>query len=292
MKRLAVVLFLFSALFCGSRLLSYQWPVRNIVLTATFGESRWTHFHDGVDLGGGEQDIFPIDEGEVLFRFEEKHKPGAIPSGLGSFIVLEHNQRIRSLYAHLKADTMITSSDRVSKEDVIGTVGETGGSYGKHLHLSVIDSDYKQIINPLVVMPSLIDSQRPRIENLYFLEEGELIPLEQGMSFQGGERSIYLEGHDISQDVSYFQPIAPYGIFLYVNGRELVSFTFEGIRRGSESNVLVRSDDISFEELYYDDWIFNLGNVHFLPGEALIEVIVTDLAGNEAIKSITVQVLP
>ena len=38
--------------------IEYKWPVRNISLTATFGEDRWGHFHSGIDLGGGEQEIY------------------------------------------------------------------------------------------------------------------------------------------------------------------------------------------------------------------------------------------
>ena len=57
--------------------------------------------------------------------------------GFGNYVVLQHPNGIKSLYAHMsKLNT--TPGVKVSQGDVIGYVGSTGRSTGPHLHFEVI----------------------------------------------------------------------------------------------------------------------------------------------------------
>ncbi|MBN2509659.1 MAG: M23 family metallopeptidase [Spirochaetales bacterium] len=285
--------FCLLAFVCGAGFVfAYQWPVKNIVLTGTFGESRWTHFHNGIDLGGGEQDVYPIEDGEVIFRFEEHQDHDGLPSGLGSFMVIEHRQRIRSLYAHLKPGSMNSTDRSLSTDKVLGRIGESGGSYGKHLHLTVTDEDSDQIINPLVVLPARIDSIKPKIIGLYTKKGAALSKVSSPMSISSGTYELLVSVQDPSGDVGYYMPMAPYRILFFMNGQEMTSYTFENIRRKDGRSVLYKSDDISFSEMYFDEWMIRLGDVHFLPGDTVLEVVVTDKADNETIRSFKLQVGP
>jgi len=113
---------------------AFQWPVEKPVLTATFCENRSNHFHGGIDLGGGELEVYPIEDGEIIFYFEEGDSICGIPTGLGNFLVVEHPRGIRSLYAHLKQDSIEVGSYAVKKTDLLGIIGDSGGSMGKLLH--------------------------------------------------------------------------------------------------------------------------------------------------------------
>jgi len=53
-------------------------------------------------LSGGEQMAFPIADGEVVFYQEEGRGAHCLPRGNGSFIVLQHEGGILSVYSHLK----------------------------------------------------------------------------------------------------------------------------------------------------------------------------------------------
>lgn len=54
----------------------------------------------------------------------------------GNSIILDHGQGIFSLYMHLNSMN-VKKGDKVSRGDVIGTVGKTGYSTAEHLHLSL-----------------------------------------------------------------------------------------------------------------------------------------------------------
>jgi hypothetical protein len=91
-----------SALFVIPKCHGFDWPVEEKILMATFGERRHGHFFSGIDWGGGEQIVFPVADGEVIFIHEEGGLTHALKRGNGSFVVLQHEGGIRSSYSHLK----------------------------------------------------------------------------------------------------------------------------------------------------------------------------------------------
>ena len=65
-------------------------------------------------------------------------------SGYGNVIIVQHNTRYQTLYAHLNDFTQgLEQGSRVLQGDVIGSVGTTGWSTGPHLHFEFhIDGEH------------------------------------------------------------------------------------------------------------------------------------------------------
>ena len=89
-----------------------DWPVTDRIITGTFGEDRGDHFHHGIDLGGGDQEVHPVLPGELVFRYDEEDDYSSLPRGVGSFVVLHHEQDILSFYAHLQKGSLGPIRDR------------------------------------------------------------------------------------------------------------------------------------------------------------------------------------
>ena len=219
---LALIFLLISGLL---RLTAFQWPVENKVVTATFGESRWNHFHTGLDIGGGEQEIRPIEDGELIFIYEEGNTSDSIPTGLGNFLVVEHDEGIRSTYAHLKEGTIDSKVIQVTKSDVIGIVGDSGASFGKHLHFEVFDGEFRRLVNPFLLLPKLPDTTDPVINGIYILVDEEARRLSDGIVVSPGTHMVIIDTYDPSEYVSYFCPMAPFKYGWMINLR---FFPFSG----------------------------------------------------------------
>ena len=272
-------LFIFIYLLLSFTVNALEWPVEKVILTATFAESRQDHFHTGIDLGGGEQTIFPISPGEVVFAYEKRSDYSSLPVGLGNFVVLQHQESIRSIYCHLKDDTLKRSLTEFSLQDPLGTIGDSGHSQGKHLHLSLIDSEMKTIINPFLVLPPLTDRQAPVIRRLFMKGEEDLVEIREGDELKTGEVHILAEIYDLREDVSFIWKLAPYKILLYVNGKEVNQMSFNFLQ--AEDGRLVLSDSREgYGELYVSDWIYKLGSLDLTPGETHMQVFSRDFAGN------------
>jgi murein DD-endopeptidase MepM/ murein hydrolase activator NlpD len=64
----------------------------------------------------------------------------------GNYVKIKHDNGMYTLYAHMKYGSIIVKNgDRVSKGQVIGYMGNTGYSFGAHLHFEVRDENDKYI---------------------------------------------------------------------------------------------------------------------------------------------------
>lgn len=282
----------------GVVLFAFDWPLERIVLTSTFGEHRGDHFHAGIDLGGGEQPIFPISSGELVFSYREGEDFSSLPVGLGTFLVLQHQGGIRSLYAHLAEGSLDPTRRLYDRSRPLGVVGSSGYSSGKHLHLTIIDTEMDTIINPLLLLPPLRDGQAPVIKDVSIRIGQDLIGLEDGMTVNRAEVEIFATIFDLREDISFLWKLAPYKVFLSQDGREISNFTFDslvssqaaGQGLGARRLVLINTER-EFSRLYESPWLLRLGKVNLVPGETVLTVFASDFAGNESSKGYALTVL-
>jgi len=110
---------------------SMIWPV-NGPITGAFGEQRPGHTHAGVDIAAGEgTPIHAADAGRVVLM----QGTGA-SGGYGNYSCVQHTATMSSCYAH-QSRFGTSAGASVSQGQVIGYVGNTGHSFGAHLHFEV-----------------------------------------------------------------------------------------------------------------------------------------------------------
>jgi hypothetical protein len=102
----------------------FHYPATGI-MTSPFGP-RWGRMHYGldIDLEVGD-DVYAAFEGMV--RISQYH------SSYGNVVVIRHNNGLETLYAHM-SQRKVLPGDHVESGDIIGLGGNTGRSYGAHLH--------------------------------------------------------------------------------------------------------------------------------------------------------------
>ena len=108
----------------------FIWPVNGPV-TSPFGP-RWGRLHAGVDIPAPEgTPIRAAASGSVAVL----QGVGA-SGGYGNYTCIQHSGAISSCYAH-QSGFATSSGARVSQGQVIGYVGNTGNSFGAHLHFEI-----------------------------------------------------------------------------------------------------------------------------------------------------------
>ncbi len=150
-------------------------PVENPVITQEYGVTSFalrayrTKFHNGIDFKAPiGTPIFAAEDGKVLaidnndrgrFRWQKYQ--------YGLYVIIEHPNNLSTLYAHLSR-VIVKKGQEVKRGQIIGYAGDTGYSYGPHLHFSVFwtsSLEFKSIppaaglvpigvtINPLDYLP-------------------------------------------------------------------------------------------------------------------------------------------
>ena len=156
-----------------------------IQLSGTFGEFRSNHFHAGLDIrtqGRQGLKVKSVQNGWV-------NRIRVSTTGYGKALYIQHYDGTTSVYAHLKKFApkieayvkerqyqkesftidLFPKSEvlKIEAGELVGFSGNTGGSYGPHLHFEVRNSSNQNPINPMEYPLEIIDSQRPQIQNLY-----------------------------------------------------------------------------------------------------------------------------
>ena len=59
-------------------------------------------------------------------------------AGWGNHLVIDHGNNIYSRYGHMRFDGVYKRvGDKVNKDEIIGLMGNSGRSEGRHLHLEI-----------------------------------------------------------------------------------------------------------------------------------------------------------
>lgn len=129
-----------------------------MLLSANYFELRDNHFHSGIDIKVGGvvgAKLYSINDG-YIYRIQVR------PGGYGKCVYIKHNDGTTSVYGHLHGfadpidklvesiqyekqqfavDTILTSKQLpVNSGTLIGYAGNTGNSFGPHLHFEIRDT--------------------------------------------------------------------------------------------------------------------------------------------------------
>jgi hypothetical protein len=108
--------------------------------------------HQGVDFTPGiETPIHAIADGHIIIS-DVTGDDGAF----GESIWIDHGDGYRSIYAHMLENTRVPAGQYVTRGQYLGQVGDTGHSFGAHLHLEIRRNGTP--INPL---PFVQNAPRP-----------------------------------------------------------------------------------------------------------------------------------
>lgn len=103
-------------------------PVTDYTVSSSFGQ-RWGRLHAGVDLAAPlNTPIYAAHGGTVIL--------GRYHGGYGNAVIIDHGDGTQTLYGHAN-ELLVTEGQEVAAGDRIALMGNTGYSFGAHLHLEV-----------------------------------------------------------------------------------------------------------------------------------------------------------
>jgi len=122
----------------------FNFPINNPFLTQDYGATKFAQkaykskFHNGIDfrasvgtpvLAALDGRIRAVDNNDIGSSRWQKFQ-------YGKYILIEHDNGITSIYAHL-SKTIVSAGQKVQSGEVIGYSGNTGYSTGPHLHFTL-----------------------------------------------------------------------------------------------------------------------------------------------------------
>ena len=107
---------------------TFQMPIKRYTVTSEWG-GRWGRMHEGMDFGAGTgTPIYAADGGKII-------RAGWF-SGHGLCVEIDHGNNVVTRYSHCSR-VLVSVGDLVYQGQEIAKVGNTGHSFGSHLHFEV-----------------------------------------------------------------------------------------------------------------------------------------------------------
>jgi murein DD-endopeptidase MepM/ murein hydrolase activator NlpD len=121
----------------------YRWPLDAGIISSEYGE-RWGKMHKGLDIAAeAGEPVYAVAAGEVIYA-------GDGLTGYGNVVILRHDNKMTSLYAH-NTELKVKAGNTVKQGDLIALLGNTGHSTGPHVHFEFRQGDLA--VNPHTLLP-------------------------------------------------------------------------------------------------------------------------------------------
>ncbi|MGH7196922.1 MAG: M23 family metallopeptidase [Candidatus Saccharimonadales bacterium] len=113
----------------------FEWPIEAsdfAGITSCYG-NRSGGFHYGLDMigkkGAGRTEVHAADGGQVL--------TAGWSNSAGNWVVLKHGNNLYTIYMHMSQRPSVRSGQTISKGHLLGYEGNTGQSFGAHVHFTI-----------------------------------------------------------------------------------------------------------------------------------------------------------
>lgn len=139
----------------------FIWPFPLNLVTSEYGP-RNGRLHAGIDFGNGAANvsgtaIIASGAGKVIVANKTNSH-----GGYGNAVVIDHGGGRCTLYGHMRflpngqADVAVNEGQNVTKGQRLGGIGQTGASFGNHLHFETHEGGYRwnaSARNPRLMLP-------------------------------------------------------------------------------------------------------------------------------------------
>ena len=136
-------------------------PMSDAKITSPYGMrvlNGKEQFHDGIDMVPGNDDwnIYSVGPGTVCYDFDAYNRKVAWTDprhsgGIYCIVLTELNDnQYYFKYVHMEHNN-VYHGQKIPAGYIIGRMGNTGQSFGAHLHLSIYDLSWK-VLDPMTVL--------------------------------------------------------------------------------------------------------------------------------------------
>ena len=305
-----------------------------LILNGTFGELRPSHFHSGIDFKTKFKeglDVFSSGEGYVS-RISIKH------GGFGKALYINHPNGYTTVYGHLKKFNkkiedyikriqyekksyqiehyLKQGTLKIDKNEKIAFSGNTGSSFGPHLHYEIRLTKNQKALNPQLFGFDIKDTRKPTISSvfLYNLDNLNNISSPAKLKIQKINDSLYqsekvfasgaigfgISGFDRQDLANNKNGIYKYST--YYNDKKIIDFEFESF--SFEESIKIKTlidykyyiNNKSriiklFKDKGNDLSIYSNNKSGYIDVEnspSIYTIIVSDLKGNKSIVKIPI----
>jgi hypothetical protein len=262
-----------------SAVFAIDWPAENGNLLHNFGwneEGTPSLFH----VFESEGSIRSTDSGEIIFINDAENAASTIPSPLGSWMAIEQGDGLIGIYSRYENREDQAISHIVEQGSILAFSGISGWSERKGFSFTLYDSKEKRWVNPAMILPIRQDTRAPVIRQVQLLgSNGRLINPAAQRILPQGRYKILVDAADTLVNANE-NPLAVHRISCMVNGVESGVLFMETFSAKNGRLMAYRNVPVPASQVYASPPSYDAGEVLLNRGQAVLEIIVSDVANN------------
>lgn len=181
---------------------------------------------------------------------------------------------------HLKEGT--TGVKSYSKKETLGTIGNSGHSFAKHLHFSILRKGERTSVNPMTLLPSYKDEKAPEIKTFHLRIGEKYVALRN-------KSDIRLTKHypllvQVTDSITGKERLGVHRLMVKHNGRQIFSTEFKALEFGKEG---IRVGKNSFDGIFDEKGYYRVPGINYRNGINTFSIKAVDFAGNSTEKDFT-----
>ena len=269
-----------------------DWPLPEAQIIQNFGSN-----DQGTPVLGtmleGEGMVLTADSGELIFSSSGNETASRLPSPLGAWSAVAHSDGLVSIYSryrdegrtrqqagHKPGYTPGHTPWQLEPGSPIAQAGVSGWSRNNGVYFILYDRRERRWVNSLMVIMLSVDTASPQILGMQLKNaNGKLLDSSQIKNLSQGRNSIVVNAVDALLETGGAQ-LAPHRIVCSVNGEEIGSVSFDTISAKDGVIMVNRNGMIPAKRVYSLYPAFEIGEVQLNRGQAILEIVVHDIAGN------------
>jgi len=124
----------------------FVWPFDLSTVTDEYGNRDPDPYHNGIDFGVAGGSIVKV-MGAGTVTISQTWQGGTSGmDALGNYVRVDHGGGLLTGYAHMESSPPVSVGDVLVQQQNVGAVGDTGYSFGNHLHMETWENGTR--INP------------------------------------------------------------------------------------------------------------------------------------------------
>jgi len=274
---ISLTIFIFTI---GGVSYAMDWPLPDAKVVQNFGANDQGTPNLGTRLEGAGI-VSATGPGELIFSSSGKEAASRLPSPLGSWSAVAHNDGLISIYSRYRDDGRKPQQPGyMDLGSPIAAAGVSGWSRNNGVYYILYDRKERRWVNALMVISMPPDTAEPSILSIQLQNaSGKFLEGVQIRNISQGKYSVIVNATDALQDKNGPR-LPPHRILCSVNGEEIGSLSFDTMNAKDGVLMVNRNGQAPAKRVYANHPAFEIGEVQFNRGQVNLEIIVQDLAGN------------
>jgi hypothetical protein len=255
-----------------------EWPSQEAAMIRNFGFNDRGRPGLGVVFEGQGQ-VLASNEGEVIFSRTWGDTASRLPSPLGAWSAVDHGDGMVSIYSRYMDEERNVKLQRVNQGTPIALAGVSGWSRRDGFYFSLYDRRERRWVNPSIVIAPFPGERLPPISGVQLRNaQGRLTEGGQIRNVSQGGYTVAVSAVDGSADGR--GQYSPYRIVCSINGIEAGTLLLDTISARDGILTVNRDGFIPAMKVYAPYPAFEVGEIYLNRGQAILEIVVQDIAGN------------